>query len=68
MPILQAVKNIDYIGACRYTGYIAQSIRLTLECGHEQTRKASAGVPKRARCKDCEWAAELQKRQGCKSV
>jgi hypothetical protein len=42
-----------YVGACRYTGYIARSIRLTLECGHTMTRKASQGVPRKARCYDC---------------
>jgi len=41
-------------GACRYTGYEHKSVRLVLSCGHEQVRKASAGVPARARCKDCE--------------
>jgi hypothetical protein len=57
MPILQPIKSFDYVGACRYTGYVARSIRLTLKCGHEQTRKASAGVPKRAQCKECEFLA-----------
>jgi hypothetical protein len=27
---------------------------LRLECGHEQRRKNSMGVPERARCKDCQ--------------
>lgn len=52
--ILQPVKTHEYVGACRYTGYIARSIRLKLECGHEQIRKASQGVPHRARCTECE--------------
>lgn len=55
--ILQPVKNIEYVGACRYTGYVARSIKLILACGHETTRKASQGVPKKARCKECERAA-----------
>ncbi len=57
---LQPVKSYEYVGASRYTGYIDQSIRLVLDCGHEQVRKASHGVPKRARCRDCE-RAELNK-------
>ena len=52
--ILQPVTTHEYVGACRYTGYINKSIKLTLGCGHEQTRKASAGVPARARCIECE--------------
>ncbi len=53
--ILQSVTDFEYVGACRYTGYEAKSIRLTLACGHEQAfRKASAGIPKRARCRECE--------------
>ena len=51
---LIAIKTFEYFGACRYTGYIDKSIRLFLECGHEQTRKASQGVPQKARCRDCE--------------
>lgn len=54
--ILRAVRNHEYVGACRYTGYIDKSIRLHLECGHEQARKASQGVPARARCIECERA------------
>jgi hypothetical protein len=52
--MLKKVTNSDYVGACRYTGYIPKSIKLTLECGHEQHRKASQGVPVRANCKDCD--------------
>ena len=52
--ILQPVQKFEYVGACRYTGYIAKSIWLTLACGHEQRRKASQGVPRRARCVECE--------------
>jgi hypothetical protein len=55
--ILRCVANFHYVGACRYTGYENMSIRLELDCGHEVTRKASAGVPGRARCKDCELLA-----------
>jgi hypothetical protein len=55
--ILQLVTEHEYCGACQYTGYIDKAIRLTLKCGHEQTRKASQGVPRRARCRDCEKAA-----------
>lgn len=51
---LRTVITHEYVGASRYTGYIAKSIRLVLECGHEQVRKASAGVPNRAHCHVCE--------------
>lgn len=56
--ILQDVQEIEYVGACRYTGYIARSISLKLACGHEVTRKASQGIPKRARCAECERAQD----------
>ncbi len=52
--MLQHVIDSEYVGACRYTGYIPRSLKLTLRCGHEQYRKASQGVPKRARCAECE--------------
>lgn len=55
--IFRIVTHFDYVGACRYTGYINKSIKLKLECGHEQRRKASGGVPRKARCKDCERRA-----------
>lgn len=51
--VLRRVVKYEYVGACRYTGYIAKSIHLTLECGHEQFRKASQGVPLRAKCLEC---------------
>lgn len=51
--VMSKVWNATYCGACRYTGYEHKSIRLTLECGHEITRKASAGIPLKARCHDC---------------
>lgn len=51
---LQPVIRFEYVGACRYTGYEAKAIKLTLECGHDQaSRKASMGVPQKARCRDC---------------
>lgn len=52
--VFQSVAQHEYTGACRYTGYIAKTIKLTLQCGHEQFRKASQGVPAKARCRDCE--------------
>jgi hypothetical protein len=55
--MMRAVKTFEYTGACRYTGYIPKSIRLVLECGHEQLRKASQGVPKKAKCHHCEHDA-----------
>ena len=61
--ILRTVANFHYTGACRYTGYVAKSIRLELECGHEQVRKASAGVPGKARCRDCEREQAARKRK-----
>lgn len=51
---LRLVRTHEYVGGCRYTGYIDKSIRLKLVCGHEQVRKASQGVPHKARCRDCE--------------
>lgn len=56
--IFRPVINSEYVGASRYTGYIAKSIRLDLQCGHNQYRKASQGVPRQARCRECERAAE----------
>jgi hypothetical protein len=51
--MLRRVIKSEYVGACRYTGYVARSIRLTLACGHEQVRKASAGIPMKAKCPEC---------------
>lgn len=51
--VLRRVTKYEWVGACRYTGYKAKSIRLTLECGHEVYRKASAGVPGKAKCREC---------------
>ncbi len=51
---LKRVLSHEYVGACRYTGYVPKSIKLTLECGHEMWRKASAGAPQKARCHECE--------------
>lgn len=50
---LRKVSTFKYTGGCRYTGYIDKTIKLTLECGHELYRKASQGVPVKARCRDC---------------
>ena len=59
--ILQRVINFRYVGACRYTGYEDKSIELFLACCHEQPyRKASQGVPQRARCQECERAARTK--------
>ena len=52
--IFKLVKTHIYCGASRYTGYEHKTIMLTLECGHEQFRKLSCGVPNKARCKECE--------------
>lgn len=53
--VLRRVIDVAFVGACRYTGYVAKSNQFTLECGHKTGhRKASAGVPKRARCAECE--------------
>lgn len=61
--MLRKVVSFVYCGASRYTGYQDKSIRLDLECGHDQFRKASAGVPKRAKCNLCayEWEQKLKK-------
>jgi hypothetical protein len=53
MVSLKKVIDIKYVGVCRYTGYRAKSVMLKLECGHEQRRKASQGIPKRVRCLVC---------------
>lgn len=50
---LVAVRDHEYTGASRYTGYIHKTIKLILACGHEQYRKASAGVPQKAHCREC---------------
>lgn len=60
---MKAVTNHEYVGACRYTGYVAKSIRLVLECGHENLRKASQGVPTRAHCRDCARASTVSAQQ-----
>jgi hypothetical protein len=52
--IFQPVMSHEWVGASRYTGYTDKSIRLTLACGHQQTRKASQGLPMKARCRECE--------------
>lgn len=52
--IFSRVVNFQYIGASRYTGYRNCSIKLNLECGHVLRRKASTGVPLKARCRECE--------------
>lgn len=54
--IFQPVTKAEWVGACQYTGYIAKTIKLTLKCGHENYRKHSQGVPRKARCRDCERA------------
>ncbi len=52
--IFERVTKIEHVGACRYTGYVARSLRLTLECGHQRTQKASQYVGQFARCRECE--------------
>lgn len=55
----QKVVSFNYVGACRYTGYIDKSIELILECGHGQPfRKASQGVPRTANCRECDRLRE----------
>lgn len=54
---LRKVARFEYTGASRYTGYRAKSVKLFLECGHENFRKASQGVPERAQCRACHYAA-----------
>lgn len=51
--MMRAVQSFEWTGACRYTGYVDKSVRLKLVCGHELVRKASQGVPQRAKCRDC---------------
>jgi len=53
--IFRKVIDFNFVGACRYTGYRHRSIRLVLDCGHEQpSRKASMKIPRKARCRECE--------------
>lgn len=47
---LVLVKNV------RYYGFRRGSAMLTLNCGHEVHRKQSQGIPKRARCRQCEFS------------
>lgn len=54
------VKGLEYVGACRYTGYLAKTARLTLTCGHELYRKASVPIPEKARCIECERNTPVQ--------
>jgi hypothetical protein len=65
--MLRSVKYHEYTGACRYTGYVHKTIKLTLDCGHENYRKASQGVPMKARCRDCaRTAADTPQDHGSK--
>ena len=50
--IFRRVIDHESCGEGRYTEYDNKSIYLILECGHDQYRKASMGVPDRARCRD----------------
>jgi hypothetical protein len=56
-PPLRNVTVYEWTGACRYTGYQNRTIKLTLECGHHNYRKASQGAPQRARCRECAYIA-----------
>lgn len=58
--IFRKVVNLNYVGACQYTGYKNRTAELVLECGHTNCRKASVALPSRARCRECEYA-EYQK-------
>ena len=51
-PLKEVIRH-EYEGACRYTGYNNNRIRLFLSCGHETTRKQSQGVPQKAACYEC---------------
>lgn len=51
--VWQPVVNIEYFGACRYTGYIDRSVWLILKCGHKLGRKASQRIPAKALCREC---------------
>lgn len=68
---LRKVVGHEWCGACRYTGYEDKSIRLKLDCGHDQAaRKASdfsRGIPKRAHCRHCErFGLDMQRRSELK--
>ena len=55
-PLRKVTKSAP-IGGSRYTGYVAKSIEMSLDCGHKAYRKASDGIPRRARCRECARAA-----------
>lgn len=47
--------SAEYCGASRYTGYVARSVRIKLECGHELIRRASEfGTQSKFHCRDCD--------------
>ena len=51
---MRRVVAAPYVGACRYTGYVAKSRCWKLECGHERWHKASVPVPQMTYCQECE--------------
>lgn len=50
---MKRVVDIEYVGGCRYTGYVDKTAKLILECGHTEYRKASVPVPIKVKCKKC---------------
>lgn len=54
--IFRKVIKAAYCGGSRYTSYINKSIRIELDCGHINFRKASQGIPAKAKCLECEWS------------
>lgn len=59
--IMQKVVSHEYSGRSRAIGYKHKWLHLKLECGHMNVRKASQGLPKRARCWYCEHDAKQAK-------
>ncbi len=52
-----------YVGASRYTGYLHKSIELTFECGHTDRRKASSPSTVNAKCRECAWQLQEDRRK-----
>lgn len=39
----------------------ASSVTLKLDCGHEKMQKGNVPIPKKARCRECEYHAWVRK-------
>ena len=66
--VMRRVVKSEWVGACRYTGYIAKSVRLILDCGHEIVRKASQGIPRKSKCRECSLPHNTEVSSGAKNL